>query len=131
MEEQNKLVENPNSSANIGQIELPSFDCKPFIGKQVEINSVELKTDGIYEPYFYVETGVVTEFGGKPITATKMLGLQRDANDKLGWGAETQTGLFLKSMNVNHPDELVGKKVILQNKLVTQGKNKGKTFLDF
>jgi len=125
------LVENQESIDNIGEIDLPSFDCKPYIGKVVEINTVELKTDGIYEPYFFVETLKVAEFGGKPVTATKMLGLQRDAKGKLGWGAETQTGLFLKSMNVSHPTELVGKKVILQTKLVTQGKNKGKVFFDF
>ena len=109
-----------------GMIDLPTFDCKPHIGKEVKISKVT-EHEGNYGYYILIETDVVTKFGDKDVTATKILGLQEDVNGKIGWGEKTKLGIFLTKMKVAHYNELVGKSVIIQTKT---NKN-GVDFLDF
>lgn len=111
---------------NVGEIDLPSFDAKPFIGKTVKIESVGTH-QGNFGYYVKVETETVTKFGDTEIKASKIFGLQEDANGKIGWGKETKLGVYLDRMKVKHYTELVGKKVILITKLSKEGVE----FLDF
>jgi len=109
-----------------GMIDLPSFDCKPYIGKEVKIALVT-EHQGNYGYYVKVETEEVADFGGKQITASKIFGLQEDANGKIGWGQDTKLGVYLTKHKVSHYKELVGKQVILITKLNKDGME----FLDF
>ena len=110
----------------IGMIDLPSFDPKPYIGKEVEIASATTH-QGNFGYYVKVETEAVAEFGDKEIKASKIFGLQEDANGKVGWGEDTKLGVYLKKHKVAHFKDLVGKKVILQTRLNKDGLE----FLDF
>ncbi len=109
-----------------GLIDLPKFDCKPYIGKKVKIVSVT-EHKGNYGYYVKIETEVVAQFGEKEITASKIFGLFEDDNGNIGWGIETKLGLFLEKYKVSHYKELVGKEVILQTKTNKEGID----FLDF
>ena len=110
----------------IGMIDLPSFDVKPYIGKEIKIASASTHQGG-YGYYVKVETEVVAQFGEKEVRASKIFGLQEDENQKIGWGAETKLGLYLAKMKVKHFKELVGKTVILQSRTNKDGQD----FLDF
>ena len=109
-----------------GQIELPSFDAKPFIGKKVKIAQVT-EHQGNFGYYVKVESDVVTKFGDKEIRASKIFGLQEDETGKVGWGAETKLGLYLAKHKVAHYRSLVGIEVIL----ITRMSKDGIEFLDF
>jgi len=110
----------------VGLIDLPSFDAKPYIGKKVKIAQVT-EHQGNFGYYVKVETDVVAEFGDKEIRASKIFGLQEDANGKVGWGAETKLGVYLTKCKVAHYKELVGQEVIL----ITRLNKDGLEFLDF
>jgi len=121
--------EKPNTQVELGEvgmIDLPSFDAKPYIGKETKIASVTTH-QGNFGYYVKVETDVVAKFGDKEISASKIFGLQEDANGKIGWGEDTKLGIYLKKWKVPHFKELVGKKVILQTRLNKDGQE----FLDF
>jgi len=123
------MSENKDTQVTLGetgQIELPSFDAKPFIGKKVKIAQVT-EHQGNYGYYVKVETDVVTKFGEKGITAAKIFGLQEDAKGNIGWGADTKLGLYLAKWKVAHYKDLVGKEVIL----ITRMSKDGLEFLDF
>jgi len=109
-----------------GQIELPSFDAKPYIGKKVKIAQVS-EHQGNFGYYVKVESEVVAEFGEKEIRASKVFGLQEDANGKVGWGVDTKLGLYLAKHKVAHYRDLVGIEVIL----ITRMNKDGLEFLDF
>lgn len=121
----------------VGEIELPTIDIKPHIGKEVEIEKVE-EFEGHYGYYIKVETKVVAEIErGKDkngqsqapiyLRGSRIFGLQEDKEGRIGWGAETKLGVYLKKMKVSHYKDLVGKKVILQS--VTD--KEGTDFLSF
>jgi len=110
----------------IGMIDLPTFDVKPYIGKEVKIESATTH-QGAFGYYVKVETETVAEFGDNEIKASKIFGLQEDENQKIGWGAETKLGLYLAKNKVKHFKELVGKTVILQSRTNKDGQD----FLDF
>ena len=111
---------------NTGEIELPSFDAKPYIGKKTTIAKVE-EHRGNFGYYCRVETEPVTTFGEKAVCASKIFGLQEDAKGNIGWGADTKLGLFLAKYKVAHYRQLVGKEVIL----ITRMSKDGNEFLDF
>ena len=110
----------------VGMIDLPTFDPKPYIGKKVKIANVT-EHQGSYGYYVKVETEAVAEFGDKQICASKIFGLQEDANGKVGWGEDTRLGVYLAKHKVPHYKELVGHEVILITKLNKEGME----FLDF
>lgn len=110
----------------VGEIELPSFDAKPFIGKKVKIAQVT-EHQGNFGYYIKVESEVVAVFGDNEIRASKIFGLHEDKTGKIGWGKETKLGLYLERMKVKHYNELVGKQVIL----ITRINKDGMEFLDF
>ena len=119
-------VETQVTLENTGLIDLPQFDCKPFIGKEVKIAKVT-EHQGSFGYYVKVETEVVTQFNGNDIAASKIFGLQEDAEGKIGWGKDTKLGVYLVKNKVDHYKDLVGKTVILQTKTSKDGID----FLDF
>lgn len=123
------MSEKENTQVELGEvglIDLPSFDAKPYIGKEVEIAAVT-EHQGNFGYYVKVESEKVAEFGDKVITASKIFGLQEDANGKIGWGKDTKLGVYLSKHKAEHYKDLVGKKVILITKLNKEGME----FLDF
>lgn len=116
-----------------GEIELPKLDVKPYIGKPVKIEKVT-EHKGEYGYYIVVTSSVVDSLPGKDkdspiiIRATRMFGLQENDKGEIGWGAETQLGVYLKKMGVLHYKDLVGKEVICQT---TTSKKDGKDYLTF
>lgn len=110
----------------VGMIDLPSFDCKPYIGKIVKIAKITEHL-GKFGYYVKLETEKVADFGDKEITATKIFGLYEDKNGKVGWGINTKLGIFLLRNQVAHYKELLGRTVIL----ITKINKDGLEFLDF
>ena len=109
-----------------GLIELPTFDVKPYIGKEVKVAEVT-EHQGQFGYYVKVETEAVTKFGDKDIRASKIFGLQQDVEGRVGWGKDTKLGVFLAKNKVAHYKDLVGKTVILQSRTNKEGTD----FLDF
>ena len=133
-EEKNTLQE---VDIEVGEIEMPSLDMTPYIGKKAEIVSAKV----VESPFFddrtgkqkmsvFVETEVIDTIGDGDnaiqIKGTRFLPLYWGADDKLGWGEKTQTGIFLKENKCKTIKDLVGKKVVLQ---IRKGKKDGKDYL--
>ncbi len=108
------------------EIELPKLDVTKYIGKRAHIETVE-ECDGEHGYYIKVRTTVLDKAGEKELRASRIYGLQQDANGQWGWGKETKLGLFLKKMGVSHYNDLVGKEVVVQ----TQTNKEGQEFLTF
>ncbi len=88
-----------------GEIEPQVFDPTPFIGKNSFIESVE-EHEGKFGFFIKVLSLPVDE-GQNPIRASKIFGLQADAEGKIGWGEKSQLGIFLKKFNAQHYRDLV------------------------
>ncbi len=115
-----------------GEIELPSFDVSPFIGKRVKIAAVQ-EFKGTFGYYIKISTEAVHELevkGKAPvqICGTRLFTLYEDVDGNIGWGKQTKLGVYLSKMKVSHYKELVGKEVQLQS--VTSTKD-GKDYLTF
>lgn len=115
-ENQNNLVELGNKV--VGQIELPSIDISPYVGKKVKVAAVT-EYEGNFGYYIKIATETVatlteTDRDGNPISlvATRIFGLQTDKDGQIGWGEKTKLGLFLKKKGVKHYKDLVGKEVV-------------------
>lgn len=106
------------------QIELPTLDISPYVGKMTKIASVE-EYQGRFGYFVKVETEALDtiDFGGeqKPLTASKIFGLHQDKEGNIGWGEDTKLGLFLKKMNAQHYNDLVGKEVQVQKQTNKDG----------
>ena len=129
--------DNTNESKNdevelgdIGEIELPSIDVSQYIGKKTEIELVTTHK-GNYGNYVKVQSKIVDtiEGGKEPIKlrASRIFGLQEDADGKIGWGKNTKLGVFLKKMGAKHFRNLVGKEITVQS----QTSKEGTDFLTF
>jgi len=111
-----------------GEIELPQLDVKQYIGQKVKIAACKT-CQGTFGYMVQVITAPVAQLkDGKDITASRIFGLQQDADGKIGWGKETALGIFLSKMKVKHYKDLVGKEVIVQTRT---SKNDGKEYLTF
>ena len=113
------------------QIELPTIDVTKYVGNKAIIAVVD-EFEGNYGYFVKVETEVLDtiEGGEKPIEmkASRIFGLQKDSEGKIGWGKDTSLGIFLSKMGVEHYNDLVGKEVVVQT--VTNKKDK-KDYLSF
>ena len=113
-----------------GEIELPSIDVSKYVGKKAEIEKVS-EHSGNYGYYVKVQTAIIdTIEGGKEplkLRASRIFGLQEDNSGKIGWGKDTKLGVYLKKMDVNHYNDLVGKEVVVQS----QTNKDGRDFLTF
>ena len=117
-DEQTNLVE--LGEKVVGEIELPSIDISPYVGKKVKIASVT-EHEGNFGFYIKITSEIVATLNdvkdnatGKPVElkATRIFGLQQDANQNIGWGAKTKLGVFLKKKNIKHYKDLVGVEVV-------------------
>ena len=126
--------ENQDSTVELkdtGEIELPQIDVSKYIGKKAKIEQVTEHT-GQYGFYIKIQTVVLDtiEGGKEPIAlrASRVFGLQKDAEGKIGWGKDTNLGVFLKKKNVKHYKDLVGLEVVVQTQI---SKKNQKDYLSF
>ena len=118
------------------EIELPKIDYTRHIGKKATIESVRTyESEYMGKPTLSLEvkTSVIeivqnTDGEDVELRAGVRVGLQTDKDGKVGWGKDTKCGKFLLSMNVKHPDELIGKNVTVQ---LTEPNKDGRRFLTF
>lgn len=114
-----------------GKIELPKIDVSKYIGEKTKIVSAETH-QGAYGYYVKVEGEVLDTIGdgdnAVELRASAIIGLQTDAEGKIGWGADTKMDKFLKVMGVEHFKDLVGKEAVIQTR---QSKNSETEFLTF
>ena len=118
----------------VGQIELPSIDISPYVGKTPKIEKVT-EHEGNFGYYIKVETEVVATLDdkdkdGNPIVlkASRIFGLQTDKEGQIGWGEKTKLGAFLKKKKVAHYKELVGVEVVTTS---VTNENDAKDYLSF
>jgi len=114
-----------------GEIELPQIDVSKYIGNKAKIESVT-EHQGQFGYYIKIQTEALDtiEGGKEPITlrASRVFGLQEDAEGNIGWGKDTNLGVFLKKKKVKHYKDLVGLEVVVQTQ--TSKKNQ-KDYLSF
>lgn len=114
-----KEAKETKTDIKIGVVELPKHDYTQYIGKKVLIASVDTYK-GQYGYYLKLTSSIVdiVKFGEeeKEITASRIFSLFEDKDGRIGWGNETQLGLFLTSKGVKHPDELLGRECVVQIK---------------
>lgn len=131
MEEQTNLKRVELGDQVVGEIELPKIDITPYIGKKVMIENVT-ENEGAFGYFVKVETLPLETVGtgdkAIEIKASRIFGLQTDEQGRIGWGKDTNLGVFLAKMGVKHYRELKGKEVIVQS--VTNKKDK-KDYLTF
>lgn len=103
---------------NTGEIELPQLDITPYIGKKTKIEAVT-EHKGEFGYYIKIKTEVIDTLSDKrkeplELRASRIFSLQEDEKGNVGWGKDTNLGLFLKRHGVEHYKDLVGKEVIVQ-----------------
>lgn len=104
-----------------GPIELPRLDVSKYIGRKTKVAKAGIYK-GQYGYFIRFETEPLDKIRDLEITSTTVLGLQQDANGKIGWGAGTKMDLFLKKYGVEHWKAIIGKEVIVQTRLGNDGK---------
>jgi hypothetical protein len=113
----------------IGEIEVPRINFEAYIGKKERISDYRIM-QGKYGYFVTMETSVVDEIQrGKEtfeLKATRLFGLFVDEKGNVGFGKDTELGLFLASKKVKDLDSLKGKEVTIQVK-----DKDGKKFLTF
>jgi len=102
--------------ADLALISKPAFDIDKYVGTKVKIAMVSLKDsrygteEGRVEKYIVVETAKI---GKTNITAKKFFNLSKDNNGKVGWSEKSKLAMLLSKMNVDSPQNLVGKEVTI------------------
>ena len=104
-----------------GEIELPTLDIKPYIGKKTNIEKVT-EHEGKYGYFIKLETEVIDtiediknkEGEALQLRASMIFGLQTDKEGNIGWGKDTKLAVFLKQQEVATYRDLVGKEVTVQ-----------------
>lgn len=131
-ENQSNLVELGDKV--VGQIELPSIDISPYVGKKVKVAAVT-EHEGNFGYYIKVESETVATLDqkdkdGNPIVlkASRIFGLQSDKDGQIGWGAKTKLGVFLKKKNLKHYKDLKGVEVVTTS---VTNENDEKDYLSF
>lgn len=97
------------------EIELPTLDLKPYVGRKVKIEEVT-EHKGEFGYYIIVHTEAVDTIenasGEKiQIKASQLFGLKENAEGKIGWTPQMKLGKHLKKMKAKHYKDLVGKEV--------------------
>ena len=115
------------------EIELPSLDVSKYVGTKVKIDAIS-ENQGNFGYFVKVETQVLDVIqemkdpeSGKPLQlrASRIFGLQEDAEGNIGWGKQTKLGVFLAKMKCKHYKDLLGKEVVVQT---ITNKNDGKDY---
>jgi hypothetical protein len=110
-----------------GEIELPQLDVSKYVGKKIKVAHVKC-LEGAFGPYVKVETEpvdseikdrsgrVVKDKEGHPIVirASRIFGLNQDAQGEWGWAKSTKLGLFMAKYHASDPADLVGVEVLVQ-----------------
>lgn len=112
-----------------GEIKLPSFDIKPYLGKTTKIDKIT-EHKGAYGYYIKVQSevlGTMTD-GQTEIRASRIFGLHQDEDGKIGWDKDTNLGVYLAKYSVKHYNDLKGKEVMTQSRT---SKKDGKDYLTF
>ena len=116
MEKQTELK--PVELKGTKEIELPKVDITPFVGKKAKIDCIET-FEGQHGYYIKVSTESLGTIEGKdgklPINASRIFGLQEDKDGQVGWGKDTNLGIFLEKMKAKHYDDLKGMDVMTQS----------------
>lgn len=115
-ENQSNLVELGDKV--VGQIDLPTLDISPYVGKMVKVASVT-EHEGNFGYYIKIETEVIATLDekdkdGNPIVlkASRIFGLQSNKEGQIGWGEKTKLGVFLRKKKLKHYRDLVGVEVV-------------------
>ena len=124
------------SSRRVGEVELPTLDLVPYIGKKVKIAEV-VEQKGMQQgedSYFIVvKTEPLTTLKRKngeevPVCATRIYGLVEIEGGKIGWGSKGKLADYLKRCKLTDYMQLVGREVIVQ---VQHDAKKNQDFLTF
>ncbi len=111
------------------EIELPKLDLTKYVGKREIIQTVST-LKGKFGYFVRLETTPVDVLQRKEdvleVKASRIFGLYEDKDGKIGWGKETELGMYLQAKKCKHYEELKGKEVIIQIK-----EKDGKEFLTF
>lgn len=128
--EENKQKEVNMDLTKLGEIELPTLDVSKYVGQKAPIESVKT-FEGKHGYFLKVETIPIDTIGDGDdaiiLRASRIFGLQKDKDGKVGWGKETKLGLFLDKIGAKKLADLVGKDVIVQ----TVTNKDGKDYLSF
>lgn len=132
MEEKNEKDDSEVHLEGITEIELPQLDLTPYIGKKVKIEAVT-EHKGDFGFYIKVKTEVIdtlTEKRKEPLElrASRIFSLQEDEKGNIGWGKDTNLGLYLKKKGVKHYNDLIGQEIVVQT---VTNKKQQKDFLSF
>lgn len=123
-------------------IELEQYDASQHAGKRVKLERVETKMtdrfkdkEGRTKKSFYLRVeseplDTFTKNDGKEVVvrASRIFGLQQDAQGVVGWAENSKLSAFLRSLKVEHPEALVGKEVVV---LLTDADNNGNRYCTF
>lgn len=114
-----------------GEIELPKLDLTPYIGKKVKIADVKT-LDGKYGYVVKILSDKLDDLTlatgeKKPLCASRLFGLHKDADGNIGWGDRTKLGIFMAKMKCKTLKQLIGKEIIVQS----QANKDGQEFLAF
>lgn len=123
-------------------IELEQYDASQHAGKRVKIERVSThmtdrfkEKDGSPKKSYYVKAesevlDTIEKNDGttSEVRASRIYGLQQDAEGKLGWTEKSKLAAFLKAMSVSSPSDLVGKEVVVN---LTDPDKNGNRFCTF
>lgn len=108
------------------RVETESYDNEQHVGKRVRIERVKTMTtdrfkneDGSAKKSYYLKVeseplDVLDNEQKTEIRASRIFGLIKTEEGKVGWSDKSKLTAFLKSVGADHPDDLVGKEVIVQ-----------------
>ena len=120
---------NQKVDISIGKVDLPKVDYTKYVGKKAKIGSIEV-LHGEFGYFLQIKTTPVdvVQFGKeqKEIRASRNFTLGVDKDGKVGWGDTGKLVDFMKLKNVDHPDKLLGREVIIQMDIKDNG-----SFLSF
>ncbi len=104
--------------------ELPKFDPKKYVGKDVVVENVEVRK-GQYGFFLYAETIVLETFtNGTQIRASKIYGLKTDENNQPFIAKGSKLDLELLDFNLKNWRDLKGAVVKLQLTEITKDGNR-------
>jgi hypothetical protein len=114
----------------IPEVVMPKIDVTKYIGQKAQIVSAKVISTQ-YGRAIKLETEIIAKEGNseKPIDikATKLLGLQQDAEGTWGISKDSKAKEFFTKYKVSNHKQMIGKTVIIQ---ATEPKN-GTEFLTF
>jgi len=125
-EQEVQLEQNPKI---LGAVDLPKVDLKPFNGQKAKITELTYEDHAKHGKYAKIVTNTLEGSpDGLEIKASKILGLVEIKNketgevDGYGWGKESNTASFLKTVGVETLNDLIGIEVLVLYQVTKKGK---------